>query len=449
MAVIATAAIMTFFVARTFGSELTIFVDREARHRTELLSPLLARYYGITSNWSEIDTIFQDPIWLVSNDKRSKIPYPAQPFWLEDRRLIVADSASTIVFDSQGELEGSLMTESVRSKAVPIRQTASEEPAGYALIGSTQESFLTDKFQTDFRQGVVLVALMASGLAILIGFLLSRQLTAPIRRLTRATVHASDRDWQYTPTSSPGKDEVGQLEQAFSEMTERLHQVQEQRRQLLADVAHELRTPLTVISTNLEGMIDNVIPADQHNIASTLDQTQSLNRLIDDLRLISLTDANELQLDLELCSINDLATTVIQDFQPVAEEANIVLSLSPSEKIVHCTVDPLRFRQVLANLISNAIRYLDAGQNITVSITSTETTVAISITDSGPGISAEDRERIFERFYRTDKSRSRSTGGTGLGLAIARGLTEAQGGHLTLAPTESTGTTFVISLPIQ
>ena len=196
-------------------------------------------------------------------------------------------------------------------------------------------------------------------------------------------------------------------------------------------------------------MIDNVIPADQHNIASTLDQTQSLNRLIDDLRLISLTDANELQLDLELCSVNDLATTVIQDFQPVAEEANIVLSLRPSEKIVHCTVAPLRFRQVLANLISNAIRYLDAGQNITVSITSTETTVAISITDSGPGIPAEDRERIFERFYRTDKSRSRSTGGTGLGLAIARGLTEAQGGHLTLAPTESPGTTFVISLPRQ
>ena len=196
-------------------------------------------------------------------------------------------------------------------------------------------------------------------------------------------------------------------------------------------------------------MIDNVIPADQHNIASTLDQTQSLNRLIDDLRLIYLTDANELQLDLELCSVNDLATTVIQDFQPVAEEANIVLNLSPSEKIVHCTVDPLRFRQVLANLISNAIRYLDAGQNITVSITSTETTVAISITDSGPGIPAEDRERIFERFYRTDKSRSRSTGGTGLGLAIARGLTEAQGGHLTLAPTESPGTTFVISLPRQ
>ena len=111
MTVVATAAIMTFFVARTFGSELTIFVDREARYRTELLAPLLARYHRMTGSWNEIDKIFQDPIWLVSGETRSKIPYPAQPFWLEDRRLIIANAQSKVVFDSHGELEGSLMND--------------------------------------------------------------------------------------------------------------------------------------------------------------------------------------------------------------------------------------------------------------------------------------------------------------------------------------------------
>lgn len=438
---------MTFFVARTFGSELTIFVDREARYRTELLAPLLARYHGMTGSWNEIDKIFQDPIWLVSGETRSKIPYPAQPFWLEDRRLIIANAQSKVVFDSHGELEGSLMNDSVRTSAVPIRQTARTEPSGYALIGSTREPFLADKFQADFRQGVILVALMASGLAILIGFILSRQLTAPIRRLTQATVQASERDWRYTPTLSPRRDEVGQLEQAFSEMTQRLHRAQEQRLQLFTDVAHELRTPLTVISTNLEGMLDNIIPTDQSNIASTLDQTQALNRLIDDLRLLSLTDANELQLDLQLCSITELTANVIQDFQPVAEEANIALSLTPSEELIQSSVDPLRFRQVLANLIGNAIRYLNPDQSIVVSIGSTRTTAEISIADSGPGIPEEDREHLFERFYRADKSRSRSTGGSGLGLAIARGLTEAHGGKLSLLEKAPPGATFIISLP--
>ena len=447
MTVVATAAIMTFFVARTFGSELTIFVDREARYRTELLAPLLARYHGMTGSWNEIDKIFQDPIWLVSGETRSKIPYPAQPFWLEDRRLIIANAQSKVVFDSHGELEGSLMNDSVRTSAVPIRQTARTEPSGYALIGSTREPFLADKFQADFRQGVILVALMASGLAILIGFILSRQLTAPIRRLTQATVQASERDWRYTPTLSPRRDEVGQLEQAFSEMTQRLHRAQEQRLQLFTDVAHELRTPLTVISTNLEGMLDNIIPTDQSNIASTLDQTQALNRLIDDLRLLSLTDANELQLDLQLCSITELTANVIQDFQPVAEEANIALSLTPSEELIQSSVDPLRFRQVLANLIGNAIRYLNPDQSIVVSIGSTRTTAEISIADSGPGIPEEDREHLFERFYRADKSRSRSTGGSGLGLAIARGLTEAHGGKLSLLEKAPPGATFIISLP--
>jgi len=447
LTVVATAAIMTFFVARTFGSELTIFVDREARYRTELLAPLLARYHGMTGSWNEIDKIFQDPIWLVSGETRSKIPYPAQPFWLEDRRLIIANAQSKVVFDSHGELEGSLMNDSVRTSAVPIRQTARTEPSGYALIGSTREPFLADKFQADFRQGVILVALMASGLAILIGFILSRQLTAPIRRLTQATVQASERDWRYTPTLSPRRDEVGQLEQAFSEMTQRLHRAQEQRLQLFTDVAHELRTPLTVISTNLEGMLDNIIPTDQSNIASTLDQTQALNRLIDDLRLLSLTDANELQLDLQLCSITELTANVIQDFQPVAEEANIALSLTPSEELIQSSVDPLRFRQVLANLIGNAIRYLNPDQSIVVSIGSTRTTAEISIADSGPGIPEEDREHLFERFYRADKSRSRSTGGSGLGLAIARGLTEAHGGKLSLLEKAPPGATFIISLP--
>ena len=437
---------MTFFVSRTFRAELTIFVDRNTRYNAELLAPVLARYYDITDSWSGIDEIFQDPPWLVSRDMRRPVPYRTQLFWPEDRRLLIANSEANIVFDSKSELAGSLMTASVLESAIPISLTANAQPSGYVLIGSTHEPMLIERFQADFRRGVIIVALMISSIAILIGFLISRQLTAPIRRLTRATANTSVGNWPYTTTTSPGRDEVGQLEQAFSDMTVRLHHAQEQRLQLIADVAHELRTPLTVLKTNLEGMIDSIIPIDQNNIALTLNQTHALERLINDLRLISLTDARELQLDLQMCSLTELTLAVIEVFQPAAEEADIALSMIPTQSAHNAIVDPLRFQQVLGNLISNAVRYLNALETITVSIHSTETTIEIAVSDSGPGIPEGDREHIFERFYRADKSRSRGTGGSGLGLAIAKGLAEAHGGSLMLSDETPHGATFIISL---
>ena len=220
---------MTFFVSRTFRAELTIFVDRNTRYNAELLAPVLARYYDITDSWSGIDEIFQDPPWLVSRDMRRPVPYRTQLFWPEDRRLLIANAEANIVFDSKSELAGSLMTASVLESAIPISLTANAQPSGYVLIGSTHEPMLIERFQADFRRGVIIVALMISSIAILIGFLISRQLTAPIRRLTRATANTSVGNWPYTTTTSPGRDEVGQLEQAFSDMTVRLHHAQEQR----------------------------------------------------------------------------------------------------------------------------------------------------------------------------------------------------------------------------
>jgi signal transduction histidine kinase len=450
---------MTFFVARSFRAELTVFVDRDAHYRAELLAPVLARYYDLADSWNGIDAIFQDAPWLVSVLIRPPTPNRAHPFWPEDQRLIIADSESNIVFDSESELVGTLMAASVSESAIPIRSpedsaaraqtfaeagkftqdaaaslTASAQPSGYVLIGSTRESLLIARFQADFRRGVIIVALIISGIAILIGVVISRQLTAPIRRLTRATVNASVGNWHYTTIIPPGRDEVGQLEQAFSDMTARLYQSQEQRLQLIADVAHELRTPLTVISTNLEGMLDRVIPANQNNIALTLNQTHALERLINDLRLISLTDANELQLDLQICSLTELTLAVIEVFQPTAEEANIALSMIPTQSSHNAVVDPLRFQQVLGNLISNAVRYLNAQETIAVSIHSTETTIELTVSDSGSGIPEGDREQIFQRFYRADKSRSRGTGGSGLG-------------SLKLSDETSYGATFIISLP--
>jgi signal transduction histidine kinase len=236
---------------------------------------------------------------------------------------------------------------------------------------------------------------------------------------------------------------IRDLTAGFDTMVGRLEADEEQRRTLLADVSHELRTPLTVIAGGLEAMIDGVHPVDDAHLASILEQAGVMSRLIDDLRTLALSEAGTLALHREPTDPDVLIDEVVRSFHAAASTADVtVRSESPSDLPI-IEVDPVRIREVLGNLVGNAVRHTPAGGEVVVAAEATESVLTMRVRDTGPGIDPALMPHVFDRFVKGAQS-----GGSGLGLAIARYLVEAHGGTLEVEATGSGGTTFRAVLPL-
>jgi signal transduction histidine kinase len=228
-------------------------------------------------------------------------------------------------------------------------------------------------------------------------------------------------------------------------MTERLQLNEEQRRNLLADVTHELRTPLTVIQGNLEGMLDGIYPADQVHLESTLEETRVLARIIDDLRTLSLAASGALKLEREATDIGELVQDVVASFQSLADSAGVRLLVDVQPDVPPLDLDPTRIREVLSNLIVNALHHtLRSGQIQVRCFVENSDRVVVAVGDTGKGIAPEELPRIFDRFYKGSDSR-----GTGLGLAIAKSLVTAHGGEISARSELGQGTTITFTLPTK
>ena len=296
---------------------------------------------------------------------------------------------------------------------------------------------------------------VALGLAILFGgfaFLVwaargLRRASIPVSDLLEAADRVAEGDFS-ARAREQGPRQLRSIARAFNTMAERLQAQDEQRRSLLADVTHELRTPLTVMQGTLEALLDGVYPADEANLRSLSEETQVLSRLVDDLRVLTLAESGALQLRKESTDLTVLIHETVHAFQVQAQAANVTLSVGADAQAPLLEIDPERLRQVLINLIANALRYTPPGGVIQVRCFVTDDVrgrqAAISVTDSGAGIQAEDFAHIFDRFYKGHDS-----GGMGLGLAIAKSLVEAHGGTIQASTEPGQGTTFQISLPIN
>ena len=239
-----------------------------------------------------------------------------------------------------------------------------------------------------------------------------------------------------------GPPEVRSLARAFNAMSARLAQDTEGQRRLLADVSHELRTPLSVIRGNLEGMIDGLYPTNREHLEVVLAETRQMEQLVEDLRTLSLADAGALQLHREPIDLRALAGEVVAAFQPEADEAGVTLALA-ADAVPSLAADPRRLRQVLANLVSNAVRHTPSGGRVDVRVEHENGAVVLEVADTGVGMDAAALDRAFDRFWRAgDRS------GAGLGLAIARDLVEAHGGAVSLESQLGEGTRVRCRLPL-
>ncbi len=282
---------------------------------------------------------------------------------------------------------------------------------------------------------VVAVALFAAR-----GF---RRMAAPIGEVMTALERVAGGDYS-ARVRERGPREAQTLTHAFNAMAERLERQDDQRRGLLMEVSHELRTPLAVLQGNLEGMLDGVYPRDDAHLSSILEETQVLGRVIEDLRMLTLAEGLELRLTRTPTDLAELAREVLASFQAQADAAGVTLLLAAEPAPPPAEVDPERIRQVLSNLLSNALRYTPRGGEVRVRLAAGETgPVAVSVEDSGSGIPPEDLPYVFDRFYKSKDSR-----GTGLGLAIARSLVRAHGGEISAHSVLGQGTAIRFTLPL-
>ncbi|MDX6199131.1 MAG: hypothetical protein QOJ79_2282 [Actinomycetota bacterium] len=272
---------------------------------------------------------------------------------------------------------------------------------------------------------------------------LARGMVSPLREMAAAATAMSGGDYGRRVTAT-SRDEVGALAVAFNRMADDLAAVDAQRRQLVADVSHELRTPLTALQALLENLADGVATPDPETLESAVAQTRRLGRLVAQLLDLSRLEAGQLPLHREHVALAGFVDGVLREARVQAPDAITMVASVPAELAVDA--DPERLHQVLANLLDNAIRHSPAGGRVVVSAQSAGSGVRLTVSDEGPGIAAAERERVFERFTRTDTARAAADGGSGLGLSITRWLVDLHGGSVHVADTP-TGCALVVDLP--
>jgi heavy metal sensor kinase len=314
---------------------------------------------------------------------------------------------------------------------------------------------LTDLEEVDRERALLLTVLaMAVPVSLLaaggLGYALARKALTPVERLHRLTAEITAERLDRRLPVPNAADELGQLTQTINAMIGRLEHSFSEIRRFTADASHELRTPLTAIRTETEVALRQPLsPADyQQLLGSILEECERLTRLTDQLLTLSREDAGAAKPPLEPVELAALLDYVVETMRPLAEAKPLTLHFAAKGPI-HIWGDGARLRQVFYNLLDNAIKYTPAGGSVEVRCEAQGKEAVVLVQDTGIGIPAEHLPRVFDRFYRVDKARSRDEGGTGLGLSIARTIVTAHGGEIHLASTPGQGTTCTVRLPIE
>lgn len=388
-------------------------------------------YYLEHRTWKGVDDYLREQQLLPP---LGEVNPPPQPFVLvdTDRKVIVA-SAPYVV--------GEKVKQGTLDKGIPIESGGEV----FGTVISTGQPLVRNPIDQQYvdqiNRGFWLAGLVGMLVALGFGLLLARSLTHPVRDLTAATRSMTQGQLEQQVPVRSG-DELGELAQAFNQMSADLARANRSRKQMTADIAHDLRNPLTVLSGYLESLQDGKLKPTSERFAVMQAEVNHLQRLVEDLRILSLADAGELKLHLEPTSISELLNRVAYAYRHQAEQSQIGLQVEAEPNLPEVNLDPARMEQVLGNLVSNALRYTPEGGEIRLSAKQAEGSLIVSVIDNGSGIPADILPHIFERSFRGDESRSGNE--SGLGLAIAKSIVELHGGTIRTASYQN-GTQFNIT----
>ena len=383
----------------------------------------------------------------------------------EGDRLVVADVNNVIVGDSANLSVGQTVSQTGLTGGHPV-DTITGFPSPGQVPGSAnvqvvgqffylgqaggvlyaEQNFLNQSNRWLWASGGIAVAI-AMGLAAVLAYNFIR----PLRALSAGANEIAAGNLSHR-VDVKSKDETGKLAESFNVMAGSLEKSEEARKRLLADVAHELRTPLTIINGTVDAMIDGVLPTDERQLQIIKGETVVLTRLINDLRDLSLAEAGRLKLEKSVIDWADLIQWKLEQFRPIADAKGVTLTFDGVAGLPPVSADWVRMEQVLANLLSNAIRHTPEGGKVTVYLSDSKLdgkpAITAAVADTGEGIPADKLEHIFDRFYRIEDSRARTEGnGAGLGLAIVKQMVAAHGGEVRVESKPGEGSSFFITLP--
>jgi len=460
LALIFSAAIalilMSIFIFWNTTRQFESYVDRASRGHSEEIAVSIARMYSMDKDWSRV----QEGVRFIPVGR--------------DKRLLVADTSGLIVVDSGKDMVGKTVEDANLRDPIPV--IVSGETVGniyfiYEMItpGPASEAMfqpppkpIEGGPERGFLNNVISSMWVAAGIsiivAIIIGLLLTRQLTKSIEMLQEGTRRIAGGDLDYRVRIN-SKDEIGKMGDSFNKMATSLQKAEQSRRRLNADIAHELRTPLTVIKGTVDGIRDGIFKPDREHLDSIMLQTNLLTRLTQDIRDLSLVESGQLKLEQAQTDIVNLVSRKVRQITVKALSVNIALELEIADELPgNLSVDAMRIEQAITNILDNALHYTPRGGKVKVSVSTImedtqhnidKPSLLITITDNGKGIDPKHLPFIFDRFYRVNDSRARAEGGTGLGLAIAKEMVEAHNGHIWVESKSGEGCTFYIALPLE
>jgi signal transduction histidine kinase len=363
-------------------------------------------------------------------------------------RSILLDASGAVVLDhgsSQSALIGTTYNKLSDYAIIPINVQG--KVVGSLILDASYFP-IQRQLSMDFLWPIGVISFLMAIPTIIIGLFLMRRFVTPLAEVIAAARTVASGDLSARVRVS-GPDDLRMLSDSFNHMAISLEQSDNERRNMLADIAHELRTPLTVMRGRLEGIMDGVYEPSPEQISPALEETYLMERLVEDLRLLTLAETRQLRFEHKDINMRDIAAHVIDLFQAQADDKKIKLTLLEPVEDALAVLDPQRIKQVVGNLISNALRYTPDGGNVQVRVETNAGMAVLSVCDDGPGIPSEDLASIFMRFWRGEKSRSRTSGGAGLGLAIARQLVEAQGGSIHAENRPDGGLKVSIQFPLK
>lgn len=417
-------AITVFLLLGLIG----LLLNRPSTLETPSAFYVLEAYYLAGGNWEgveglreEMDSDFEEDEW---------------------EHLVLLDQENRVLLDpARSTRIGQFYQPTGDQISYPI--TVNAQQVGTLVV----EAWLSEPGFLGPLPEVVGISFLTILLTLLIGLLLMQRLVTPLADIMAAAQRVTTGDLS-TRVESRGPDDFRSLIDAFNHMVATLEKNSQERRRLLADIAHELRTPLSILRGRLEGLLDGIYPLSKSQIAGVLEETLLIEKLVEDLRLLTLAEARQLRFDRQPIDLGTLAQRIVELFAPEAKQKQISLVTRIDANLPLVIADPQRIEQVIGNLVSNALRYIPTSSRIEITIELLDAGVALSISDNGPGIKESDLPHLFDRFWRGEKSRARSSGGAGLGLAITKQLIEAQNGRINAQNEPHGGLRVTFILPI-
>lgn len=452
---------MFLIMQRSMDRGFLKYVNQQEQNRMDRLAAKLGREYRVRGGWEFLrttpdtisrlisETVAEDaaqyPLPQAANDKKRDLLHQSESpanrrYYRLERRIIVLDASRTPIFGISNPAE------------IEIFEPILDRGAVVGYLGLLPSKFISDIHQLRFvKEQKLVFALVAMAMLLVaaaISFPLARLLVRPLKKLAAATSHLSSGRYDVrVPVDSD--DEFGHLSRDFNALALSLDKNEQARRQFVADISHELRTPLAILGGEIEAIQDGIHDLSLESIGSLQVEVFRLNRLVEDLYQLALSDVGALAYRKSDVNLTNILRDAIERAQPKLAEKSLALTVLLPQDPVIIFADGERLAQLFDNLLDNSKKYTDPGGTLDIALEAAHGGITVDIKDSGPGVTEEERGKLFDRLYRVEGSRNRSSGGAGLGLAICRNIVEAHEGAIEALHSPLGGIWLRITLPLS